>query len=561
MTRVMVIGIDGGTFRLIDPLLQDGQLPTFARLIQEGVRSTLRSTIRPLSPPAWSSFMTGKNPGKHGVYGFFEARSDSYALKVANSRSIKARTLWEILSKGGRRVVTFNIPMTHPPYPVNGFMVSQLISPSMGEEFTFPPELSERIKSQFPTYLEGLKVDPSRERDIHRKKELILESMRRSTEERKRVMLYLMSEGYWDAFATVFTETDRLQHFLWADMDPTHPQYHAPGPKHRTAIQEHYRDLDSMVEKVLEALGGDTILFIVSDHGFVGVHKQFHINHWLASQGLLTIRGRMTQSSIELASRLRGSPLYRPLRKAALAIPSSRLKSRLRAATKTKLIKGSLFERDIDWEQTKAYWIPGQGIRINLLGREPQGIVAPDDYSSLRESIKEALYEVVDPETNEQVVEYVYEREAIYDGPFLERAPDLVVELHRDEDSARSYTFSARIDLQHLDGIVGVINRKSGEHHPDGILLAWGPHIVRGLKLEGAQIVDLAPTILYSLGLSVPSDMDGRILEEIFTPDFKEQNPPRYLEAEEEILTREYAYSQEEEGDIRERLRGLGYLD
>lgn len=561
MTRVMVIGIDGGTFRLIDPLLQEGQLPTLARLIQEGVRGTLRSTIRPMSPPSWSSFMTGKNPGKHGVYGFFEARGDGYALKVANSRSIKARTLWEILSREGKRVVTFNLPMTHPPYPVNGFMVSQLISPGMGEEFTFPPQLSERIKSLFPTYLEALRVDPSRERDIQRKKELILESMRKSTGERNRVMLYLMSEGYWDVFATVFTETDRLQHFLWADMDPTHPRYNAPGPKHRTAIQEHYRDLDSIVEEVSKALGDDTILFIVSDHGFVGVHKQFHINHWLASQGLLTIRGRMTQSSIELTSRLRGSSLYGPLRKAALAIPSPRLKSRLRAATKTKLIKGSLFERDIDWEQTKAYWVPGQGIRINLIGREPQGVVPPDDYLSLRESIKKALSEVVDPETKEQVVERVYEREAIYNGPFLERATDLVVELRTDEDSARSYTFSARIDPQRLDEIVGVINRKSGDHHPDGILLAWGPHIVRGLELEGAQVVDLAPTILYSLGLPVSSDMDGRILEEIFIPDFREQNPPRYQEVKEEILTHEYAYSQEEEGDIRERLRGLGYLD
>lgn len=534
--RVIVIGLDGGTFRLLQPWAREGRLPTLARIMEEGTWGGLRTTIRPESSVAWASCMTGVNPGKHGVFGFAGWKGEGYSYGINNSRSIKSPTLWHILSQRGKRVGVLNVPMTYPPSPVNGFLVSGMMTPSLQSRFTFPDDLAERLLAKVSDYV--ISVD-----GLGRSAQELLARLNHCTQRRKEALLYLMGEYEWELLVAVFIAPDRIQHFLWAQMDPHHPRHDPQAEGLREDILKCYAQLDDVLGSLLDVVDDRTLFFIVSDHGFNGFHKMVNLNAWLEAQGLLALRSGLKGRAAPVLSRLRSLPGLR------------RIKGALPLVGRAHLPRSFLppLEELVDWAETKAFLSPEGGLRINLRGREPQGIVeAGSEYEALRDEIIEGLLDLRDPETGFPVIESVYRREDLYRGPYLEWAPDLIAEPHRHEEDPRG---NFALSSAPIGPLFDAQTPYTGNHTLEGIFLAWGKGLKNG-PLEGAQIIDLAPTILHALGLSIPRQMDGEVLD-IFEGG---ERSPRYIEDSTPLGEKGSAISPEDEETIRRRLAGLGYL-
>jgi predicted AlkP superfamily phosphohydrolase/phosphomutase len=548
--RVLVIGLDGATFDLILPWVEQGLLPTIGQLLREGAWGKLFSTMRPESSVAWTSFMTGKNPGKHGVFGFSRYKPGSYTTALNNAARVKAATLWQILSHAGRTAVVLNLPMTYPPRPVRGAMVSGLMTPSLQSPFTYPPELKEELLEAVSGYMITAGSFQDDRADF-------ISRVSDCAEKRKQAAFYLMERYDWDCFVVVFTGTDRVQHFLWADMDANHPMHDA-GRAIPTAIQAHYRQLDDILAELLGSIGPDVHVLVMSDHGFAGYDKTLYMNGWLKEMGLIHFRTgqRYTARGLLRAiwRQLRSSRTLRALRKQVPLLQRAKTPEGIRRQNLADLV---------DWSKTRAFFTNEGGIRINLLGREPQGIVAPgEEYEALLDDIIASFADIRDEQTGFPIVQSVHRSRDLYSGPFASLAPDLIVETvcQGDQPSARNYGLGIRFPAIHRKK-VGPAYPLTGTHTMDGILIARGAGIRQGMRLEGATIIDLAPTILHLMGLPVPEDMDGQVLQETFTEEYRIQHPVQFgPPAPLEPWSPGEDYEGEELEELGERLRGLGYL-
>ena len=542
----MVIGLDGADWRLLKPWIRNGDLPTLARLVSEGTCGKLRSTVRPESSVAWSSFSTGVNPGKHGVFGFVERAEQGHSFKLANGSSVRTRRFWDILGERGLKVGILNVPFTYPPSPVNGFMVTGMLTPGPDVAFTYPGELQQRLLDRFDNYTFDVG-------DATKDKATLVGHVHAYTHQQREMALFLLQKEPWDFFTMVFTGPDRLQHFLWADMDPQH-LLHDPESAHHFghALLEHYRVLDDAIAKILDCLPSNTLVLLMSDHGFNGCARRFYVNRWLRDRGLLMLREPSNWRS-DLASLLSHLGSVRWLRRLKRAVFPNQWSS--------ITLYSTVFTQAIDWLHTKAYFGLDGGLRMNLQGREPQGIVrAGDEYEVLRQELRQALLTVEDPETKRPPLSKVFLREELYHGRFAGRAPDLILEPQRDNpDPAHNFVLDGSLKADEAR-IFGSSAPYSGNHTLDGILVAWGADVARG-QIQNARIVDLAPTVLAALGVAIPEYMDGRVLSEIFLPGCA-PTPRRAAESEPGVLDESgRPFSLEEGLAVENRLRGLGYLD
>jgi len=285
-TKVLAIGLDGATYTVINPLLKAGELPVLKGIMENGAWGRLKSTIHPYSAPAWTSFMTGKNPGSHGVFDFTYRRPGTYNLGFVSAKSRKGRTLWRIISEGGRRVGIMNVPMTYPPESVNGFLMAGLGSPGVVPGFAYPREVFSEIKREVGGYI----IEP-RIRDYIRRGRFdqFSERLMDGLERRFKAATYLMKTHPWDFFMLVFGETDQVQHWFWKYMDPDHPLHNSrEATRYGDMISRVYRRIDSMIGDILDMFDRKIHLVILSDHGQGGNNdKSIYLNNWLASLGLL----------------------------------------------------------------------------------------------------------------------------------------------------------------------------------------------------------------------------------------------------------------------------------
>jgi predicted AlkP superfamily phosphohydrolase/phosphomutase len=543
--RVLVIGLDGATFDLIEPWVAAGKLPTLARLMQEGTWGRLQSTQPPHSCPAWTSFATGLYPGRHGIYSFLHRQPGSYTLPTVNQRLIQGVPVWQILSQIGRRVGIVNIPLTYPPIAVNGYMISGLLSPGADEAF-YPPDLAREVNAALGPYC----VEPPPVADRQR----YLDLSQTCAEKRLQVATYLLQHHSVDFFAIVFTLLDRLQHFYWAHMDPQHPCHDPQAPpEFQTAIEDGYKLLDRAVDTILPYAGPETTVFLVSDHGFEGVFKMFYPNYWLREQGLLVLQLRRWGKLLD-----RGKNLIVRL---GLQDAARKIKHRVPAMTDVGST-GLSYATDVDWQRTQAVFGPNLGINLNVRGRDPQGIVEPGaEYEQLRDRLIRDMLTIRDPQTNDPVIQAVYRREEIYEGTAVELAPDLRVEMAHSQVYPGQYAYSPQLDS---GALLLYPDKVMGNHASQGILIASGYGIRRGARVEGAQIADMAPTMLYAMDAPLPCTMDGRLLADVYDPSYRTAHPEQYDEGQPEHPTPRFLdapASETEDATIRERLRGLGYLD
>lgn len=557
--KVLFIGLDGATFDVLDPLIDRGLMPRLKQFIDEGVRGPLETTIPPITPTAWVSWMTGKNPGKHGVFEFLLRRKGSGAPPdmPVSSHSRDGLPFWDILGRMGKRAIVTNVPCTYPPMMVNGVMVSDFLTPRGRRDFTHPPSLVEEIESRFGPY-ELYITEVYTPGNVDK----ILDQLFTELEYKTKVNRYLMEQYGWDVFATHYWGTDRFQHELWHLLDETHPFFdRKEHDAHISRIQEYWHAVDSTLGELFDDAGTDTTVYMGSDHGFGPIEKFLCFNVWLIDEGLLVLKRDAMTLLKRALFRLGLTPdlAYRSAMKMGLA----HLRLSVGVTNRSKLMRLAnllmLSLEDVDWSRTVAFSKGNYGqIFINLRGREEHGIVEPGAaYETEMRQIIDKLRALIDPETHQPLIGPIWRREDLYTGPYIEQSPDIQF-LPSDMANKPLGT----LDLTSNKFITPVYGN-SGDHRMNGIMLGRGPEIRRGARVEGARIIDYAPTILHSFGVDIPSDMDGRVLEEIFTDEYLAGNPVR-VSGE---TTLDYhapegspLMTEEESEEIRARLRGLGYL-
>lgn len=565
--KVLVVGLDGGTWSVIEPLVRAGKLPNLAR-IMGGVSGPLESTIPPVTPPAWTSFMTGKNPGKHGLYHFVEPEPGSYAMRFTNARSRKARSLWSILNEAGRRVGVVNVPMTFPPEPVDGFMISGMDTPSEASDFVYPSRLVSEIRKHVGRIKLDLRYLGFMHDDARRLQ--TLRELHDVDEQRLRMMLHLLDREPVETLMVVYGSPDTSQHYFWHYVDRSHFRYDPAGARtFGTAISDVYVRLDRHVGALMERLADDGLVIIASDHGFGPTSsKIIYLNRFLAELGLLSYRSagagevrRLLSSAVQGMDRVfRGTLNSGHKRRLAGMFPKLRVRwDQSRTG----------FDA-IDWSKTKAYCsevlTSPSSIWINVKGRQPQGIVDPGgEYRDVMNHVTERLLTLTDPTTGSRLVRRVIRKEEAYQGPYLDQAPDLLLAWWEGEG------FMAKPSRPEDRGEPVVANAPaafgdraewSGDHRFEGVFAARGAGIRTGATVTGARIIDMAPTILHFLGHSVPDDMDGRVLTEVFDEEFLRRRPvSRGAAAGADESQEPDTYSDEEAEMIKKRLQDLGYVD
>jgi len=566
--KVVVIGLDAATWTLIRPWMAEGSMPNLARLMKSGVSGTLESILPPITPPAWTSFMTGKNPGKHGIFHFVETEHGGYAMNYANATSRRSPTVWKLLNNAGYTVGTMNIPFTYPPEPLNGFQISGMDTPSESSPFIHPPELREELVRHLGEIQLDLRFLGAMTTDERRNQ--VLAEMEQMDRQWTKAALYLLEHHPQDVMMFVFMSIDTVQHYFWQHMDKNH-FIHDPklAPKFGDAIRKVYERLDAAAGQIVDRLPSDTSVFVVSDHGGGPVvDRTIYLNRYLAQLGLLNYRERATSSISTLGTKvLRGG--FSLLRGTLTSRQKSRLALLFPKIVKKTEMAYSAFT-SIDWSRTKAYCsevlASPPSIWINLKGVKPQGIVDPAEYEGLIHDIIAKLAELKDPRTGKPVINRVYRRDEIFHGPFANEGADLVLDWWS-ENSLFS-TAPSFPEETHQPALVIREHKPSensewgGTHRLLGIVVARAPALKSGAQIENARLIDLAPTILHLLGVSVPEDMDGRVLTDAFRPEFLAQHSVQSGAATGTSGgDRASGYTDEESAKVEERLQALGYLE
>lgn len=495
--KVIVIGLDGACWEIIKLGIAEGKLPTIQKLIDEGVSGEINSTIPDITWPAWTSAITGVDPGKHNILNFVICENNRYRILTAADR--RCDPIWKILSREGLKVGVVNVPVTYPPdRDIEGYMISGHGVVSIDSEFTYPSELKERILSK------GYRLDGEANLKL-----LDLQWILETEEVKKRVVLELIRDTGCDFFMVVFISTDFVQHMKWRYLDPLTPGYEPlDAETAKNDILKVYSSLDDFLKDMMQIIGGTAEVLILSDHGFGSTHKVFNVNSWLKDQGYLAISKTLSKS-VMFKLGLSQKNFSKFMHLLASAMPKS-IKNKIR---KRQFVDGAKrrlpsSEYGISFAKTRAWFYKECCIKINLKGREPGGIVDESQYETIRDALIRELKELSDPETGEKVVEAAYKREEIYHGNYVGNAADIIIQLREGYRPSVKPTADRWIEPQDP--------KERGYHRQHGIFIAYGPSIKSGVRIELTNMVDVTPTILHMFGIPIPDYIDGRVLMEIF---------------------------------------------
>lgn len=453
--RVLVVGMD-----CLEPSLLEtwkDSLPHFQRLLAAGISGPLESIVPPITVPAWSCMLSGKDPGELGIYGFRNRADRGYTrMSIATARDVPADRVWDILSRAGRRVAVVGVPQTYPPSPVNGLMIGDFLSPSAQSDFTYPADLRQKLAEWVGEYI--LDVKDFRTTD----KDWLLRQIYDMTERRFRVVRRLLRQEPWDFFMMVEMGIDRIHHGFWSQMDPHHPK-HVPGNPYQHAIRDYYRYLDRELGELLELVGDDMQVLLVSDHGARNMAGGICFNDWLIREGYLVLKD-----------------------KPAGIVPLEKV--------------------EVDWSRTRAWGAGGYYGRLflNVRGREPQGTIAPEEYEAVRDEISARLAAMVDP-AGRPLGTIVYKPEEVY-REVRNIAPDLIV--YFGDLAWRSVGSIGYDSLYTYENDTGPDDANHARH---GVFALYDPRGAAGRR-DDLHIMDVAPTILDRLGVPVPEGMGGKVI-------------------------------------------------
>lgn len=366
--RVAVLGLDGVGLPLVRDLLARGLMPNLARLVATGTLAPMRSSIPTISSVSWTGFMTGRNPGKHGVYGFTDIKPGTFSMFFPNFGNVRTPTLWDVAGEHGKRSIVMNIPGTYPARAMQGMLVSGFVAVNL-ERSVHPPGLLPRLKDA------GYRIDVDY-MNADQRPEAFFAELADTISIRQRVYERLLRDEPWDLFIGVVTECDRLHHYFWN-------QYADPGAVHHGRFLDFYRRLDDVLGTLLAAIPAGTPVFVVADHGHTLIHREFYPNAWLREQGLLVLKGEQPKGLGDVD----------PQTKVFVLDPG-----RIYVHRKARFPLGTVEEREAE----------------DLLARVCEGLLA------VRDDAPDAPFGGVP-------VPRIFRASELYHGPALDAAPDAVI--------------------------------------------------------------------------------------------------------------------------------------
>ncbi|MEO8663268.1 MAG: alkaline phosphatase family protein [Bryobacteraceae bacterium] len=531
--KTLLIGLDGATWTLLDPLMEQGVMPFLKSFLATGVRAPLRTIIPPLTPPAWTSLMTGQRPGRHGVFDFFRMDSaEDKHIRFFNSNDVGVDTIWSLASAQGQRVTTLNFPAMFPPPHLNGYVVPGWVPWRQLRLACWPEDLLDKLKTIPGFNQRELAMDIKLEEkaiegvasyneygpwiDLHSRREANLFD----------ILAYLTKEDPSELTSILFDGVDKLQHLCWRYLCPQDATpLETPEELHlRELALDYYRKLDRVLEQMVEMAGPEATVLMASDHGFGPTWEVFHLNTWLEQNG------------------------YLAWSEAALKRDSSDAPLGVGQVAKHTWL--------LDWSKTKAYATTptSNGIHIVMESGDKPG-VKPEEYEAFRAKLIADLRTVKDPESGEQIVSEIYTREEAFPGPQGKYGPDLTLVLR---DGGLISILPAPHALEKRATV-------AGSHRHVGVFMAKGPGVKKGFAANELSLLDVAPTTLYSLGLPVPKDMEGKVPPSIFEPKHMAVRPVKIatqqVAAAPVAPVGEASMTEEDEAVVMERLRELGYID
>jgi predicted AlkP superfamily phosphohydrolase/phosphomutase len=495
----MIIGLDAADLQLTQDLMGGGDLPRLSAIADQGCFSRLKSVIPPQTAPAWTSITTGVNPGKHGIYYFYNFSTSP--ITITNATNTSTPRIWDHVEALGERSVVVNVPVTYPVHKISGSMVSGIPPWYIDERSVYPAGLLSRLDAA------GYEIDTPMSRGLEKNPDALVERVLATEEKRVEVFLDLLKEAQWAFAMVVMTGLDRLQHKLMGK-----------GEKEDEAVRRGYRGVDALVGKIMDSAGDGVNFLIVSDHGFNARPLAFYPNAWLHGQGMLrrksSVRYRLTRMAHDL---LDGHLLWLP----------QRMTKRFQgAATVVRTIDA------VDLEGSRAF-VPGtDGVMVVKSKEDEKSIIA-------------GLSELKD-ESGREICK-VYTRDQVYTGERVKAAPELLI-VPRDDINIKTDPFSRRV-------VSSSGSFPKANHGSNGVFFATGPDILRSGTLD-VRLEDVAPTSLTLMGVRPPSEMDGRAIQEIML----EPHPPQSLRPTDIMKeVRAYAFSEKEEKQVMDNLRRLGY--
>lgn len=534
--RVVIFGLDGGAFSVLDDLVHRGVMPYLGEFLSRGTRAPLMSTVPPLTPPAWTTCFTGRSPGHHGITNFLQFESaDSKYIRVITNREIRTPTIMTLLSHAGLRSGCLNLIAHNPPPKYNGYVVPGWVTFRWIKKYSHPEGFLDRMCAAIPELdIKDLGMDFSEERKAIQGASLsdyepwINMHIRR---ERQwfNILRHQMIHEPCDFEAVVFDGVDKLQHLCWPYIDPA---LVPAGPDEaflriQRRCWDYFRQIDRFLKETVEIVGPDAHVLVVSDHGFTGSDEVVYINTWLEQQGYLKWSDTTMVQSEESSELGRARPYHLTF---------------------------------FDLEKTKAYAVLAStnGINIQVRGQKGPHGIEPEQYESFRAELIDALLtRCVDPVTGDPIVKRVWTREEAFSGSAMNLAPDLTLEL-------RDFGF-----VSVLRGATVVKKRPvvMGTHHPEGVFIGCGPGIPGGVRLDALDLLDIAPISLHLLGRPIPDDLEGRVPRNLFSEQFSRMHRVERIAASSVCAAgvaddaHEGYQDAESQEQIMMRLKALGYIE
>jgi len=458
--KMFVLGIDGACFDLIDPLIEQGELPNFKKLIENGSRKIMKSSIPPLTAPAWASLQTGCNPGKHGIFDFTLLNKwDSYFV---DSTELLEKPFWLFLSENNIKSIIVNVPLTYPIYAINGILISGMETPSEKHNYIYPPELKEQFQDI------GYVIEPlTYQKTLEESEKIVINSF-----DKRIKAVKMLLEKDWQFFLFFIRESDILQHYFW----------------NKEPIKKLYKKIDDFLGGLMEK---DFDLIIISDHGFERVDKAINLNSWLTKEGYLYLKkekkGVLDKKKLQkILERLKIDWIRRVVPRKCKKI----LKEEIG-------FEEAIVKNLIDWEKTKAIIkrsVKTMNVYLNTKNRSEKGIITQENYEDIRQEIISKLKDFF---KRENINVKIWKKEEIYFGRAIENAPDIIIYLPKGYES-NCFMFSSDIYVDLQEKIIG-------QHNQDAILITKDK---LNLK-ENPNIIDFAPTILKYFSIPIPEYMDG----------------------------------------------------
>ena len=555
--RVIIIGLDGADERILSKLITAGSCPHIASFVSNGFYGKVLSTVPPLTPPAWTTMLTGLNPGRHAIFDFVQPAEDGRFVMTNASRR-RGRTIFDYCLRQGAGVIDLFVPFTYPPPDDGAVHISGLGTPSGESDFIRPHAIRDEMLAKYPA-LKQMDLCESRtlfslpvtlDSEIQMKSALAME---------------LMGRQEWRIAMVVFNATDLAQHFYLKYFDEGHPNYDPSSPRtHGKVIANVYKFCDEFVGRCIGMVGDDGIVALVSDHGCQpltsSIAKDTLLKDILQAAGLLKIIRRHDDDRPSKGAEVAHKGIHTIKRKTphwvrhAFNVLFGGARARI-----SRALEAVPFGDEIDWGNTKAFVGPGAYgvcIYVNLKGRFPHGSVEPGgEEESVKDKVLKAVGNLKLPD-GRPLAAYIAKANEIYWGDALGLGPDVVVLFNEPGAAFSGAELADGVHLGPPQTRPGSDLVWSGTHAVNGVFGLWGKGVAKGNMPGGVTLADVAPTILHLMGLKVPSGLDGHVIMEADS----EGREPVYVTAEGEICKTSGGLSPGEEKDIYENLKSVGYL-